>query len=191
MKKKILAIFAVVLSVCALTLFAACGDDVLTNYEIVKAAYGDVSDAATAVKEIEVTDGSIVLNSRTETYTRTETGYSLVVATRSLNEIGEGDGMYTETTSPAQDVAADEVSFGEFPAEDVLTDAVYNGDATNMTVSATLSAAYAAELGLDSGDYSGSISVAMEISDGDFVSMEISYTSSNGNAVTIGFTFTY
>ena len=152
---------------------------------------GYFTAARTAVKEIEVADGSIVLNSRTETYTRTETGYSPVVATRSLNGIGEGDGMYTETTSPAQDVAADEVSFGEFPAEDVLTDAVYNGDATNMTVSATLSAAYAAELGLDSGDYSGSISVAMEISDGDFVSMEISYTSSNGNAVTIGFTFTY
>lgn len=186
MKKIGTLLVSILAGIALLFTIAACGT--LENYAAVSAAYEGVQEAQTIVKKVEVTQGGTSLNSREERYEKAESGYTVTVTVRSLNEIGQGEGMYSEEVSGPAAVGADEVSFGALPAETAFTNASYTTAEDDVTMTATLSAS---ALGLGSGDVSGSISCVIAVTDGNFTSMQISYTSANGNNVSIVFTYTY
>ena len=95
--------------------------------------------------------------------------------------------MYEERTESTQ-IGESEVTFGTLPAESSFTNAVYEMDEKDVTMTAEVSAG---ALGLASGDVSGSISCTIEVTDGSLASISLSYATPNGNDVSINFTFQY
>ena len=114
--------------------------------------------------------------------------YLVTTTTTTLNPIGEGDGMYaTEVEGP---VTKSYIVAGRFPVEGELEGAQYSGEEAALTLNAGLSSGYFAELGLEEDDCSDA-KITASLSDGKLVSMRVTYVSSNGNDVSISFTFEY
>lgn len=191
MKKK-LTVFLMGAVLCAALLFAATACSMTDNYSSVRSAYSNVDEAQKIVNTVQVLRGDILLSSREETYERIEEGYRYTEKERRLNEIGQGDGnsAYTDTETEPVTVSAENVSFGEFPADTAFKNAVYTeAGEGNITMEATLADLSVLDLSADM--VSGDVSARIEVSGEKFVSMEFSYTSSNSNAVTIAWAYTY
>ena len=185
MKKIVKAAMGLMAGMAMLMTAAACSAPI--DYAAVSAAYEKVHEAQTIVKSIEVERDGTELSGREERYEKTESGYTLTVSEKTLNEIGQGSGMYEERTESTQ-VGESEVTFGTLPAEGSFTNAVYEMDEKDVTMTAEVSAG---ALGLASGDVSGSIFCTIEVTDGSLTSISLSYATPNGNDVSINFTFQY
>ena len=185
MSKKFI-IAAILAAAVASAGMAACQKP---DYELISDAFGNINDAISAEKLIEVTNGGTLLASVEEEYEAGDSGYLVTTTTVTLNQIGQGDGMYsTEVEGP---VSCSSISAGSFPAESMLSDAVYEGEEQSLSLSANLSAEYLVSLGMDAGDYTGEVDLTASLSSGKFAEMEITYVSSNGNDVSIKFVFEY
>lgn len=190
MKRKLI-VFLMSIVACAALLFAVSACSVTSDYSNVSSAYDGIDEAQKIVKTVQVTQGETLLGSKEETYELVEEGYRYTAKERRLNSIGEGDGnsAYTETVTDSKTVAADDVTFGSFPAESALSGAEYSGDEGDVTMTATLSDL--SVLNLTAEDVDGSVSVSVEVGGGRMTSMEFTYRSQNGNSVEIAFVYTY
>lgn len=185
MSKKFI-IAAILAAAVALAGIAACQK---TNYELISDAFGNINDAISAEKLVEVTNGGTLLASVEEEYEVGDSGYLVTTTTVTLNKIGQGDGMYsTEVEGP---VSCSSINVGDFPAESMLSGAVYDGEEQSLSLSANLAAEYLVSLGMDADAYTGEVDFTASLSSGKFAEMEISYASSNGNDVSIKFVFEY
>ena len=90
MKKIIKAAMGLMAGMAMLMTAAACSAP--TDYAAVSAAYEKVHEAQTIVKSIEVERDGTELSGREERYEKTESGYTLTVSEKILNEIGQGSG---------------------------------------------------------------------------------------------------
>lgn len=191
MKKK-LTVFLTGAVLCAALLFAATACSITSDHSGLRSAYNNVDEALKIVKTVQVLQGDILLSSHEETYEQTEEGYLYTEKERRLNEIGQGDGnsAYTDTETAPVTVSAENVSFGEFPANTAFKNAVFTeAEEGSFTMEATLADLSVLDLSADM--VSGDVSASIEVSGEKFVSMEFSYTSSNSNAVTIAWAYTY
>lgn len=197
MKKKI--IFMATAAAAIAVLFAAgCntnpgttgpnGGEQTTEYTKITRAYDGADEAASLEKKITVSSGETVLSWETETYTKAETGYTLVVNSGVLNEIGEGDGMYAEDEETTN---VSGIKLGAFPKESDFILPVYGDAEDTLTLTAKLSATYLTSIGFAAGNAEGDVDFEAVVTAGKFVSLDLAYTSSNGNSVTISFDFAY
>ena len=184
MKKKI--IIAVLAAFAAATVaFSACEK---SDYSVMRSAFTRINGAVAAEKLIEVKSGDTVLSSVEEVYESDAGVYLVTTTTTTLNPIGEGDGMYaTEVDGP---VTKSYIVAGRFPVEGELEGAQYSGEEAALTLNAGLSSGYFAELGLEEDDC-GDAKIAASLSDGNFAEMVITYSTTNGNNVSIKFVFEY
>ena len=185
MKKKLI-ITAIALATVLSVALSACSK---SNYELMKTGFEGAENATGIEKVIEVKRGDVLLSSLEEVYESAEEGYLVTVTTKTLNQIGEGDGMYTEKTEGPE--STESISIGAFPAESELQNIQYTGEGKDLVLNAQLSSDYLGELGLTSEKCEGSVTFTATLVSGDLSSMGLSYTSSNGNDVTISFVFTY
>lgn len=91
MSKKFI-IAAILAAAVASAGMAACQK---TDYELISDAFGNINDAISAEKLIEVTNGGTLLASVEEEYEAGDSGYLVTTTTVTLNQIGQGDGMYS------------------------------------------------------------------------------------------------
>ena len=184
--KKIIALVIGTLA-CAAMAFAlpACGS---SNFDTITEAYESVAEATKVVSTITVERGDSLLNSREESYEKTESGYSLVIRTTVRNEIGSGDGMFTVTESEPQTVSESDVSFGELPSESSFSDITYTESDGGLTMTATVPASV---LDLGSEDVTGDIACTIEVSGDNFMSLTMEYSTPDGNIVTIAYIYSY
>lgn len=181
-------ITATICAVAAMSMaFAACAE--ASDYQSMKRGFGNINEASGMEKIIEVKNGDFLISSVVEIYKSSQNGYLVTTTTKTLNPIGEGEGMYTETVEGP--VAKWYLVTGSFPAESELKNAEFIGEGENLELEAVLSSDYLAKLGLSSEDCSGEVTFASTLADGNLTDMELEYLSSNGNNVTISFIFDY
>lgn len=185
MKKKLIITVIALATVLSVAL-SACSK---SNYELIKTGFDGAENATCIEKVIEVKRGDVLLSSVEEVYESAEEGYLVTVTTKTLNQIGEGDGMYTETTEGPE--STESISIGAFPAERELKNTQYTGEGKDLVLKAQLSSDYLGELGLTSEKCEGSVTFTATLVSGSLTNLDLSYTSSNGNSVFISFTFEY
>lgn len=185
MKKKLIITAIAMATVLSLAL-SACSK---SNYELIKTGFDGAEKAAGIEKVIEVKRGDILLSSVEEVYETAEEGYLVTVTSKTLNQIGEGDGMYTETTEGPE--STESISLGAFPAESELIGPQYTGEEKDLVLKAQLSSDYLGELGLSAENCESAVTFTATLVSGNLTSLDLSYTSPNGNDVSISFTFEY
>lgn len=131
------------------------------------------------------------MNSVEEIYLLTGDGYTLTKKTISLNAIGEGSGMYEETTSLPQTIKKDEISFGSLLEVSCYQDINYSRSDNGISMNAKINKESFSRLNLTADKVQGDITVKISVEDKKFVSMSYEYNSSNGNNVIIAYQYNY
>ncbi len=185
MKKKLIITAIAMATVLSLAL-SACSK---SNYELIKTGFDGAEKAAGIEKVIEVKRGDVLLSSVEEVYETAEEGYLVTVTSKTLNQIGEGDGMYTETTEGPE--STESISLGAFPAESELIGPQYTGEEGSLLLNAAIGSSFFGETDPIVENCAGNITFSAELKDQKLVSMKLEYTSTNDNEVTISFIFTY
>ena len=177
---------AVIAAATASVVLSACQQ---SDYGTINRAFGYINDAVSAEKLIEVTNGGTLVASVEEKYEPYGSGYQVTTTSVTLNPIGEGDGMYSTTVEGP--VERSYIIAGNFPAERMLEGVAYAGEGQSLSLSAGLSSEYLAALGLSAEDCMGDASITASLSSGNFAEMVITYSTTNGNNVSIKFVFEY
>lgn len=196
MKKKFLLLLAaVLLGVSFVFVSVGCADvhveNIDKNFLQVSQSYQKVSSSKKIVKSVQVCRDDLVLNSVVESYVSVEEGYSLTIKTVTLNPIGEGSGMYEETTSDPRPVSRDEISFGSLLEYTCYSELDYSEADQSLIMNAKIKKEFFGRLNITDDKIQGDIAVRISVEDGKFVSMSYEYLSSNGNDVAISFQYGY
>ena len=196
MKKKFLLLLAAVLLGVSFVFVSVGYADVHVenkdkNFLQVSQSYQKVSSSKKIVKSVQVCRDDLVLNSVVESYVSVEEGYSLTIKTVTLNPIGEGSGMYEETTSDPRSVSRDEISFGSLLEYTCYSELDYSEADQSLIMNAKIKKEFFGRLNITDDKIQGDIAVRISVEDGKFVSMSYEYLSSNGNDVAISFQYGY
>lgn len=175
MNKKILIAVALLL----VALFALCS---CKSSKTVIEMYEDVKDAKGIVQTIVIADGSAEVASEKRTYNMTS---CKVEIERKQPAPLTSSEPYVTATETKDFVKADAVAklHGLTMTGVVTTDTTFKGAVANADVKTAF--------GVDGASVKGDVTVELTADGGKIVKMVVTYTSANGNAVTITSTFTY
>ena len=179
MKKKL--VFALLATLIVVVLLcAACTPSEQQNQNILELCSG-ISDAKSATQVITVKRGSDELAKETRNYNFV-TG-KVSIERKTLND-SSADELYTTETETKDITGKPTVNL----TKDLLTDVAEKGSSLKATVkNAKLNETF----GIDSSDVNGDAKIELVAENGHIVSITVSYTSSNGNAVQIVTTYVY
>lgn len=185
--KKLKIIATLIIVALALSVFfAAC---TASDYQLMRSGYEQIADSKKIEKVIEVRSGDRILSSIKETIENTEEGYFLITTTKTINQIGEGEGMYTEETEGP--VPIGEPDLPGFPDKEDLIDPVFAEDEDFLVLRAALNDLFFEDPAFASEGSIGNVSFCAELSGRNLVSMSMEYTAASGNKVVISFVFDY